>query len=165
MLPIVLLVGLIQFYYVEIFENVFSWLFLYSIGYFIAIVKQWQRTIFAFVVSILFLLSINNLEWSMLINDTIESLRFHVFGGIIIFITAYHLLQILPCWKYIGTIKIIDRFSFPIYITHHVFIIGAFSLANVTDSKSINIGLIFVASISAALLLKKMSDIIVNYIH
>ena len=164
MLPLILLIGLLQFYFIEKFENVFSWLFLYSIGYFFAIVNPWQRALFAFATIILSLFTIKNLEWSMLINDTIESLRFHVFGGSIIFITAYYLLQKISYGKYIGTIKIIDRYSFYIYITHHVFIIGAFSLANITDSRLINIWLILIASISAALLLKKLSDLIVKYI-
>lgn len=61
-------------------------------------------------------------------------------------------------------IKLVDNYSYEIYITHQIFILGPFSLLYLTDKMIINIPLIIILILLSSLILNKVSNIVYKYL-
>lgn len=84
----------------------------------------------------------------------------HVLLGITIFLLLYCLFErvLRSDNKLVKKIcKFGDTFSYPIYLTHQIFILGNFSLLNVTGIKAVNIVAIFLLSVISGILLQTLS--------
>jgi peptidoglycan/LPS O-acetylase OafA/YrhL len=56
-----------------------------------------------------------------------------------------------------------DKYSYELYLTHHVFILGPFSILFITNNTMVNIIVCFFASVTTAVVLKKISIHLLSY--
>ena len=82
----------------------------------------------------------------------------HVFLGITLFCVGRILLSPLSKINWIQRIlKLSDKYSYQIYLTHHFFILGPFTLMALTENSWLNVGIILLLTIATAVLLQKVS--------
>lgn len=88
---------------------------------------------------------------------------YQVFLGCTIFILLFDLFsktKRLRSKKYLTKIvHVIDDYSYEIYITHHIFILGTFSILKITPYVAFNVMIIIMLTSLSALILKKISNI------
>ena len=83
----------------------------------------------------------------------------HILLGAAIFVILYKLLKCIEKWLKPFIKKILDgfdRYSFYIYITHAVFIVGPFSLIYITKNIFINVILIILCILASSVILEKV---------
>lgn len=84
----------------------------------------------------------------------------HVLLGIVLFFLLYKLFNAIKVKQNL-LLVLSDKYSYFIYLVHQIFILGSFSLLNVTEYLSLNILIIFVATIIWTALLKIIYDSLV----
>lgn len=108
----------------------FSWFFLYSACYFYPNMKK-NSQIGIWIISIVITayMSIFIIDWETILqyNNWINRL-FHDILGLTIILTGIRLSFILKMTTIPKVLSIIDKHSFPIYITHHVFLLGPIAI-------------------------------------
>ena len=83
----------------------------------------------------------------------------HVFLGITLFCAGRILLSPLCRINLIQRIlKLSDRYSYQIYLTHHFFILGPFTLMALTANSWLNVGIVLLLTVLTAVLLQKFSE-------
>lgn len=89
----------------------------------------------------------------------------HMLLGISLFFIMYSIFNKIDK-RFINRriIDCMDRYSFEIYIVHQIYILGRFSLMNLTDSLWINITIVVIAIIISALALKLITNFIMKVI-
>lgn len=124
------------------FYNHLLWIALYVFGYYIATTEKYERSIFwALAIGVMIWLMID-FSWDKMINmDCIWSIIFHITGAVIIFFAGL-LFDLLKIEYTIKPIKFLDKYSFQIYIVHHIIIMQPFSMLNITENIVFNIGII-----------------------
>lgn len=167
-------------FYVETFayltpvDNRISNIICYIIGYFIAYLsyenKKQEKTISILIV--LFAIIFNMIKISI-IPDKLNILLYsifkiiiensHILLGMALFIVLYKILKkvevrLTPKVKKI--IDFIDKYCFYIYITHHSFILGPFSIINLTFSSILNIIIIICCIVISSYMLSKLTDLV-----
>lgn len=146
------------FYYKAI--NVFTCLFVYSSSYYYANLKKKNKLYYNILVSIASIFVIINIDWKSILNNTLYGVLFHVvfsIGIIIGFLKLFEKKQNMELSQYVKTI---DEYSYYIYITHLIFIIGPFSLAYIFDYYYLNIILIIAFILTSSVFLKKITEIV-----
>lgn len=128
------------------------------LGYYFANTKVEVKSIILMIIMLLLLFLFKDLESSKILNNSKENLLLHVFGGIALYFIGYWFFQKLRLDQCMSMIKILDRYSFHVYITHQIFVLGAFSMIDITGNLFINIVLILLLVIASALLLNKISE-------
>lgn len=90
----------------------------------------------------------------------------HTILGITLFLAMYFLFDFLYSRK---TIKVFDRiikwsdkYSYTVYLTHQIVILGKYTLLNVTPSIFINIALIVLYSVISGMALQKLNCLVLN---
>ncbi len=82
----------------------------------------------------------------------------HVFLGVTIFCIGRVLLRPICKLKPVQWIlRLSDQYSYQIYLTHHFFILGPFTLMALTDDIRVNMAIILMATIVTAVLVQKLS--------
>lgn len=84
--------------------------------------------------------------------------------GVSIFLLLLTLFQYVPVRKR-NILDISDRYSYDIYIVHHIYILGPFSLMEITQYKIINIITILILIILSSIFLEHIRIVILNYIY
>jgi len=167
-------------FYVEVFayltpvDNRISNIICYIIGYFIAYLsyknKKQEKIIsilivlFAIIFNIIKIFIIpdkSNILLHSIFKIIIENS--HILLGIALFIFLYKILKKIevrlnPKGKKI--IDFIDKYCFYIYITHHIFILGPFSIMNLTFSSILNIIIIICCTAISSYLLSKLTGLV-----
>ena len=87
----------------------------------------------------------------------------HVLLGCILFVILYKILNKLKIKKNM-ILSFSDKYSYYIYLVHQIFILNSFSVLFLTENLAINIFLILLFSIIAALHIKRFSDITLTVI-
>lgn len=88
----------------------------------------------------------------------------HMLLGVSIFLLLLTLFQYVPVRKR-NILDISDRYSYDIYIVHHIYILGPFSLMEITQYKIINIITILILIILSSIFLEHIRIVILNYIY
>ena len=70
----------------------------------------------------------------------------HDIIGIFIVIVGVHLLSMIKNFRIPKTIKLLDKYSFYIFIVHFIIMCGPFSLSTVTSNKFVNVIIMLTAS-------------------
>lgn len=152
--------------------NITCYILGYLISHFSITNKKCEKTM---SISIIVLAVISNFakifliqnEYNFWINVIIKILvnNSHILLGCAIFIILYKILynvvKILKP-KIVNVIDNIDKHCYYIYITHHVFILGSFSMINLTNNIILNIAIILFCIILSSDILKKISDILIK---
>ena len=83
----------------------------------------------------------------------------HGIGGSLIFLILYRMYIYYDISRDFFLIKYINKYSYEIYLTHHLFILGPFSILFYSMNVYINILIIILMTLISAFLLKYISDI------
>lgn len=93
---------------------------------------------------------------------------FHALLGCTIFIILFDMLSKYGKLRnktfFARIIDLIDKYSYEMYITHSVYILGAFSILKITKYGILNILIISLMIALSSLILQKLSNIEIKYI-
>lgn len=136
-----------------------SWFFLYAIAYMFVNIKK-QRI---YEIGILILEGIVLLFVGTHIKDVTSFYSplyriLHDVTGLFIVIIGISVLTKVKISKLPSFVKILDEYSYHIFIVHYFLIIGPFSLAHITTSKIMNLVIMLFAIIVGSFLFKKLND-------
>ena len=117
-----------------------SWLILYAIGYFLAAIGKKARVYICFmsVCVLLYLLSSFSWDLMMKVSDS-WCITVHMFGAIVIVLVGQLVVTRIRKAEVFQPIKLLDKYSFHIYIVHHILIMPPFGMLHVTDYLILNI--------------------------
>ena len=142
----------------KIYLGLFLVLFIYSFSYLFANLKECITKVYIVAILFLFVLVLCTLNWDILIDyANYHNKLFHVLLAFICVFPPLFLTKYLKLTCYYWVRKI-DEYSYYGYITHHLFIMGPFSISFMTEFVGINIVFIILLIITASLVLKFLSD-------
>lgn len=140
-----------------------SWVELYAIGYYLANCNKWDKLSLGGVCLIGLALSIPNCTWDLIrSNSQVNNLVMHDSGAVLIVLLFLALFTRLDHIKVPKVIQVFDKYSFQIYIVHHVLIMPPFGLLGITDYVVLNVLIIIVYIIFAAWALTLVSDKVIE---
>lgn len=133
MLIILLMIGFIQYMFLRYRLFYFSWIFLYAIGYYFALAGKRAKIVFFVCTSVALVFVLSLINWHLILDvSSWQTRALHDLLGFELFIVGVALFS-LHSIKNKYLIKKLDSYTFPIYITHAVFIFGPFSLLGVSN--------------------------------
>ena len=140
----------------------YSWLYLFSIGYCFSNIKKQVQWIYIMILVLFFVIILFNINWNNITTYfDVKSRLLHDIGGILwVVIPALFFARSTFITKIPKIINVFDKYSYHIYITHYFFIFGPFSLMNITSNKIINIFIVLIATSIACFILVKSSNYI-----
>ncbi len=157
-ITILLLVsGILYFILICRFQDLFSWIWLYALGYYFPLLELKIRKILVVVYLLITLLltyfSLLELHERLIIN------LWHYYGGLFFCFSGIIVLRYITSKvKFPYVIKILDKYSFYIYITHHIYLLGPFSIKPFIS----NISLCFLSEIVLILISVAIFDILMK---
>lgn len=157
--------GLFEFIVLRYSVPFFEALFIYAMGYFYTNIGR-KLKIFSFsfflVVAMLVTFSIS---WQQILEThSIYNRLFHIFVGISFSLVFIVCISTIKHIRLIKPVKFLSKYSYQIYLLHHPFILGYFSLISLTQWASLNILIILSVTISSSILLSEVNDFILKKI-
>lgn len=163
---------ILEFY--GIFNLAVIWIINYILGYFYARTYEDSKnrkklSILVFIAFIIVISLVIMLETKVTVLPIIKNFAVyidrygHVLLGSTIFIILYEILKKVDI-KDNKLLSFSDKYSYYIYLTHQVFILGAFSLLFLTKILTVNILIIFICSILSGILLEFICNKILKVI-
>ena len=106
-----------------------------------------------------------SITWQQLLNyDGTMNRLFHVYVGLTISIIIIgSLYKVLHIGKLYSIAKLLDNYSYEIYLMHHPFILGPLSLMQMTNNRALNVVVILAITGVSAYVLKKTMALIYQY--
>lgn len=169
-IPVLFLIfgfSLYELFVVKYDIKVFIPLFIYAFGFFYASFKGWWKY---GIISLLCALSVF-LLWQLTWEDILDhgSLMnqvFHTYCGITISVILVELFSnVLKVGVLNRFVSFFDKHSYEIYLVHHPFIIGPFSLIGLTPFVILNISAILGLTFIMAFLLKRLVNFELSCMH
>ncbi len=155
--------ALYEIVYIRYDVNVFISLYLYSMGYFWGNIKEHFRYVLLMIYVLGFIVILLNISWSNILEyHGIMNQLFHSWGGICLCIVVIELMSVLNFKKICKAIKLLNNYSYEVYLIHHPFIIGPLSLIKITDNYFLNICIILSIVCILSILFKSTYQIINN---
>lgn len=167
LLPILLLcVGVMYFVAPGPLVFMASWVFLYAIGYLYVNLKK-ARKIYniGFVLLEILLIVFITTRFGM-VETYFNPLNraFHDMSGVFVVIIGIILLSRLNLKGVPKIVDLFDKYSFQVFLVHYFFVIGPFSLAQLTSYIFVNVLTIVAVTAIATFLLVKLNDIANKYV-
>lgn len=142
-------VGLIEFTVFQIRLGQFSWLWLYAFGYYYTSIESKLKDFVAILSIVALTIILCNISWDIVIDYRhSDNIIFHNIAGVTLCTIGLSVLSHINLSKVVKRIKKLDEYSYSIYLTHHIFIFGAFSLA--FENKVLGTSLILILSTVSA---------------
>lgn len=133
-----LLAGVFEFVYLRFLPFHFSWFWLYSIAYCIAGLSSRHRALLSALLVAVLLCLLALVSWKIVLDyDHVLNRVLHNLTGLVVCSAGIPLLSRLPLQRLSALVQPLDRLSYPVYITHQVFLLGPlahtapFSLADI----------------------------------
>lgn len=165
-IPLFLFVSLLIFFVFKILIAPFSWFFVYILGYLYATERGYRKFFISVFVSALFVWSAVSISWDDILNyKNILNQIFHAFSGLMIIICTISIFKRLKLELNGKILNFTDGHSFEVYLIHHIFILGPFSLMQFTRFELVNILMVITLTLILSILLKRMSNYIVGLIE
>lgn len=157
------LIGATEYIYLQRNLFTFSWLFLYSMGYFYPQFSVVFRRIVLSILLLIVMVLTLNISWTNILDyDGVYNRCWHDLTGLLICVSFMPVVGQLSIQKLPKAIKWMDKNSFYLYLTHHIFLVGplAFTLfiPNAPICMAVTLSLILLSSV----LLAKVSELIIN---
>lgn len=156
-LPLLLVFALLEYLVVRRATAPFSWLFVYALCYLYADAGKYRKKMVELFVIILFVWTVFSISWDDILYGGALSQSLHATGGVL----AVMLVRCLSCYMAFSwgssCWKKMDKYSYEVYITHHIFILGPFSLVFLTVYPCVNIALVLLLTVLAAIGLHEVS--------
>lgn len=157
-LPLLLIVALLEFSLVRFAEWPFSWLLVYALGYLYASGNKQGRILIVIFMSIALLSSLIFISWDDILRNGLWNQLLHISFGVLTVITFSFIANCRDFSIFSSRIlTVVDRYSYDIYIVHHIFIIGPFSVLFLFASPFVNVVLILGLTFLMAFVLNKVS--------
>ena len=155
-----------------------AWIVCYSAGYFISyryrnedtnlLVEKNILENIIFIFSIIAILAklyieivlykkVNGIKYEML-TIIVQYLKVVISTGICLFVIDK--IGTVNLKRYKNIFEFSDKYSFEIYVVHQIFILGTFTLMNLTSYKFLNITIVFIAIFISAFLLKEIERLL-----
>ena len=142
----------------------FTWISLYSAGYCYAGLGKLRNYALCFF-SVLFVLLTCYLNWEVILQyDNVLNKAWHSVAGVAFCLLGIKVLSRLPVARLMPAIAPFDKYSFYIYITHHIFILGPLALIPHISSTCLAISLVVVLTILSTTALVMATNYINNKI-
>ena len=142
----------------------FTWISLYSAGYCYARLGRFSKYALCFF-SVLFVLLTCYLNWEVILQyDNVLNKAWHSVAGVAFCLLGIKVLSRLPVARLMPAIAPFDKYSFYIYITHHIFILGPLALIPHISSTCLAISLVVVLTILSTTALVMATNYINNKI-
>lgn len=165
-MPLFILGSLLNFFVFKILITPFSWFFVYILGYLYTAERGNRKILISLFVSVVFVWSAIVISWNDILNyESVLNQIFHSFSGLLIIICTISVFKRLRLRLNRGVLKFADGYSFEVYLIHHIFILGPFSLMLFTRFELINILIVVILTLLLSMLLKRMSNYIVVLIE
>lgn len=145
--------------------SLFMPIFLYAFGYFYANIKRIVKLLLVSILTIISLVITYSITWQQLLNyDGTMNRIFHVYVGLTISIIIIgSLYKVLHIEKMYRIAKMLDNYSYEIYLVHHPLILGPISLMQMTNNRVLNVIIILAITGVSAYVLKKTMALIYQY--
>lgn len=142
----------------------FTWISLYSAGYCYARLGRFRKYALCFF-SVLFVLLTCCLNWEVILQyDNVLNKAWHGVAGVVFCLLGIKTFSRLPVARLMPAIAPFDKYSFYIYITHHIFILGPLALIPHISSTYLAISLVVVSTILSTTALVMATNYINNKI-
>lgn len=125
-----------------------SWFILYALGYYLATLSKREKWAVGILASVVFILRLLQFEWATLMQmGSAYSLAFHITGAVVIFLLGLLLVYRIHVESIPSYVLFLDKYSFQIYIVHHVIIMPPFGMLHITEHRVVNmlIALFYIA--------------------
>lgn len=148
--------GIAEFGYFHIAQEYFSWVWLYSMGYFFPMLKDSYKRYVWIAFGVFAILVTIYLQFP---HDRNMADLWHYVCGLAFCIIP---IQLIRFSRYSTIIKKLDSYSFHVYITHHIYLVGPLSLVPLFSSAWIAVPAILCLIAISAVALKFISDSVVK---
>lgn len=164
-LSLLVIYGILNYYVFDISLDLFTCLFIYLFSYLFVSVKPTVKKIYIIGIICLFIYILSTLKWGILLDysNGINKI-FHVLFALVCVIIPIAFFGRFKKMNVPSFVRLSDRYSYYIYITHHLFILGPFSLAYLTSSTMLNLVLIILLTMFSAAFLMYLSKNVNNLI-
>ena len=137
-----------------------SWIFLYAICYLYVNIKNTRIYDIGLIVIEMVLVGIV-LSNTDIITDYFNPINraFHDLTGVCVVIFGVKLLSKLKAKIIPKPVKVLDKYSFQIFIVHYFFVIGPFSVAHISPKVTINIILIIAITIVSTIVFVQLNKL------
>lgn len=156
---LLILCGMTEFCFFHVQQEYFSWMWLYAMGYFFPLLKAYiQKVLFVvFGLLAIFVSVLMEMPHDLILIDI-----WHYTCGLALCLIPIALFSMVGGVN--PVIKKFDAYSFPIYITHHIYLVGPLSLATVFGSPWIAISVALILTALSSITLKLISDYVIKLI-
>lgn len=166
--PYVLLITLVinALMYVVLKKDIscLTWVSLYSVGYCYARLGKLRNYALCFF-SMLFVLLTCHLNWEVVLQyDNVLNKAWHGVAGVTLCLLGIKALSHVDLARFMPMVNPFDKYSFHIYITHHIFILGPLALIPHISSPCLAISLVVVSTILSTAALVMATNYINNKI-
>lgn len=163
---VVFIMGLIEYLFLQRSLFLFSWLFLYSIGYFYpSLPRIYQRVVQVLITIIVFSATIK-ITWVDILNyDGVFNRAWHDMIGIFVCFCLLECIEQFNIHKIPYVLTWIDRHSFYLYITHHPILLGSLSMVPLIPNRCLCVCMTLICILSCTVLLSYVSSIIISRIN
>lgn len=156
----------IQFVWIQKMYSMSLWIMIYIIGICMGKYESKLLKNCLFFVSLIALsVLLYNFSFNKLIDSGFSHYNgwLHIMLAIFLFLILYWLFDSVLLMKKLNKIsKQLDSYSYEVYLTHHVFMLGPLSILYITKYDSVNIFLIILATILSAIILKFITSHIIK---
>lgn len=119
---------------------ILSWIYLYAIGYLLANVR-W-RLVYEWGALVVFVLITFFVSWDHILSYFNPLGRlFHDVAGVFLVVWGIKLFSVSSVKCVPPFVKILDKYSFDIFLIHYLLLTGPFSMAQLTPNRAVNITL------------------------
>ena len=161
-----ILIGAIEYCSLRINLFTFSWLWLYSIGYFYPSMSNFCKRVLLVALFILATVLTINISWDdILIYDGIFNRLWHDILGATLCLGGILFFRMFAIQNLTKAIEILDKNSFYIYITHHIYLIGPLTMVPVFSSTYLGVSVIMLAIVMSTVLLAYVSNKSINKLN
>ena len=154
----IVFVAIFEYCYLQESLFMFSWIFLYSIGYFFPTIHQYYQRIVQMLMAIIIVVLTIYISWPDIHNyDGVYNRAWHDMMGIFICLCVIPIFELFKMQKLPSLLKWIDNNSFYLYLSHYTFLLGPLSLITIIHNKCLAILLSFLCMIVCTIMLGRIT--------
>ena len=156
-------IGAVEYIYLQRNLFTFSWLFLYAMGYYYPQLSVTFRRVAWTILSLIVIVLTLNISWTEILNyDGVYNRCWHDLMGMLICISFIPLIGLFNISKMPVVIKWMDKNSFYLYLTHHIYLVGPLSFVLFIPNASLCVAVTLLLILLSSVLLAIVSELIIN---
>lgn len=158
-LMLLIIIGVLEYTIIKRNVFIFSWFWLYSFGYFFVNSKKKIQQIIQLIISISIIYMTYKISWIDILDyNGIKNRSYHDILGLFICLNGIYFFSLLDIKRKPLLLNIIDKNSYYLYLTHHIFLLGPFSFTMLIPNMNICIPIIIVLILLSTSILAFISN-------